>query len=186
MGWPSVQPWSAFKSSAQIVYLSKQKPHGRPSSSSSSSSSLVCESMESSSWRMNREKFVTKVIWPAIRGQSCPICFKDLEARRAAVLTVCAHAYCVECIRKWSDLRRKCPLCNADFNSWFCKISLSSRTFYKEKLPASNNRTRNVDVGIGFSSRRIHNRRWDFSMFPRLFGCLKSVGKIKREENLEN
>ncbi|XP_059435121.1 uncharacterized protein LOC132168067 isoform X2 [Corylus avellana] len=115
--------------------------------------------MESSSRLMNREKFVTKVIWPAIRGQSCPICLKDLEARRAAVLTVCAHAYCVECIRKWSDLRRKCPLCNADFDAWLCKISLSSRTFYKEKLPASNNRTRNVDVGVGFSSRRIHNRR---------------------------
>ncbi|GMY27670.1 E3 ubiquitin-protein ligase Topors isoform X1 [Fagus crenata] len=111
----------------------------------------------SSSSRTNSEKMVKKVIWPAIRGQSCPICLKDLEARRAAVLTACNHAYCVECIRKWSSLKRKCPLCNAHFDSWFCNISLSSRTFYKERLPASNNNIRNDDVEVGLS--RIGHRR---------------------------
>ncbi|KAG6726519.1 hypothetical protein I3842_02G084200 [Carya illinoinensis] len=107
---------------------------------------------------MKREKFVSEVIWPAIRGKSCPICLKDLEFRGVAVLTVCTHAYCVECIRKWSNLRRRCPLCNADFDSWFCKVNLSSRTFCKERLSALSNRTRNVDVEVELS-RRIDPRR---------------------------
>ena len=141
-------PISTFNSSAQIAHNIKP-PHKLFS---------LCESMESSSSsRTNSEKMVKKVIWPAIRGQSCPICLKDLEARRAAVLTACNHAYCVECIRKWSSLKRKCPLCNAHFDSWFCNISLSSRTFYKERLPASNNNIRNDDVEVGLS--RIGHRR---------------------------
>ncbi|XP_048427760.1 E3 ubiquitin-protein ligase Topors isoform X1 [Pyrus x bretschneideri] len=82
-----------------------------------------------------REKRLRTVILPAIRGQNCPICLVAVEARSAAVLSSCNHAYCVRCIRKWSNLRRKCPLCNADFDSWFSQISLSSRSFHKEHLP---------------------------------------------------
>lgn len=130
---------------------------------------------------MNREKFFREVVWPAIRGKSCPICLKELEARRAAVLTVCTHAYCVECIRKWSSLRRKCPLCNADFDSWFCKINLSSRAFYKEKLPSSSNRTTNVDVEGGFSGR-VERRRWAFWIYVGCFDCRESVGEKRRRK----
>ncbi|KAI5349568.1 PREDICTED: E3 ubiquitin-ligase [Prunus dulcis] len=83
----------------------------------------------------SREKLVGRVIWPAIRGQNCPICLGALEPRSAAVLTSCNHAYCVRCIRKWSGLRRKCPLCNDDFDSWFSHVSLSSRSFHREILP---------------------------------------------------
>nr|POE64305.1 e3 ubiquitin-protein ligase topors [Quercus suber] len=120
----------------------------------------------SSSSRTNREKMVKKVIWPAIRGRSCPICLKDLEAREAAVLTDCKHAYCVRCIRKWSGLKRNCPLCNAHFDSWFCDISLSSRTFYKKRLSALNNNiadnTRNNDVRVGFRRTGHRHRRSTF------------------------
>ncbi|KAI4345456.1 hypothetical protein L6164_012580 [Bauhinia variegata] len=109
--------------------------------------------------RMEQEKVVRKVIWPAIRGRSCPICFRNLEVhyRAAAVLTACRHAYCIECIRKWSKLRRKCPLCNAEFNSWFCKLSLSSREFQKEVLPFHDLRTNsNEEIGTEqIDSRRI-------------------------------
>ncbi|CAN6551409.1 unnamed protein product [Malus baccata var. baccata] len=86
----------------------------------------------------SREKRLRRVILPAIRGQNCPICLVAVEARSAAVLSSCNHAYCVRCIRKWSNLRRKCPLCNADFDSWFSQISLSSRSFHKELLPPLN------------------------------------------------
>ncbi|KAF7837856.1 E3 ubiquitin-protein ligase Topors [Senna tora] len=87
--------------------------------------------------RREEENLARKVIWPSIQGHSCPICFMDLEDRyrEAAILTVCMHAYCIGCIRKWSNLKRKCPLCNSTFNSWFCKLSLSSREFRKEVLP---------------------------------------------------
>lgn len=138
----------------------------------------------SSSCRPNREKMVKKVIWPAIRGRSCPICLKDMEAREAAVLTDCKHAYCVGCIRKWSGLKRNCPLCNAHFDSWFCDISLSSRTFYKERLPALNNNSctdsaRNDDVQVGFSRIGHRHRRWAISRFVYifLFDFRESVGK---------
>ncbi|XP_021290281.1 E3 ubiquitin-protein ligase Topors isoform X2 [Herrania umbratica] len=82
------------------------------------------------------EKFVRRVISPAVVGKRCPICLRNLNARGAAVLTGCSHAYCLGCIRKWSDLKRKCPLCNSTFDSWFYKIDLSSRKFLKQQLPA--------------------------------------------------
>uniref|UniRef100_A0A2P2M2K0 RING-type E3 ubiquitin transferase n=1 Tax=Rhizophora mucronata TaxID=61149 RepID=A0A2P2M2K0_RHIMU len=85
---------------------------------------------------LNRQKYLFRVIFPAIRGQSCPICLKALDDhRRAAVLAVCLHAYCIDCICKWSDVKRRCPLCNGWFHSWFTKINVSSRTFITEKLP---------------------------------------------------
>ncbi|KAK3189783.1 hypothetical protein Dsin_029344 [Dipteronia sinensis] len=86
--------------------------------------------------KRDREKFYSRVISPAISGQKCPICLETLSDRRAAVLVICTHAYCLECIRKWSDLKRKCPLCNAEFDSWFYKINISSRKFLRQQLPA--------------------------------------------------
>ncbi|KAK4370494.1 hypothetical protein RND71_009969 [Anisodus tanguticus] len=79
-----------------------------------------------------------KRIADACAGKSCPICLCRLHHRRAAVIIPCMHAYCIVCIRGWSDVKRKCPLCNADFDSWFSKISMSSRTFHREKLSARN------------------------------------------------
>ncbi|MED6182269.1 hypothetical protein PIB30_027110 [Stylosanthes scabra] len=89
------------------------------------------------SLRRKTEAVVKKVIWPAIEGHSCPICLSELESRfrEAAVLTRCHHAYCTDCIRRWSHVRRACPLCNSEFTSWFSILSLSSRTFRKHFLP---------------------------------------------------
>ncbi|KAA8548504.1 hypothetical protein F0562_000229 [Nyssa sinensis] len=56
------------------------------------------------------------------------------------------HAFCIYCIHKWSNFKRKCPLCNAEFDSWFFKISLSARTFHKEKLLALNE-GKKADIG---------------------------------------
>ncbi|XP_034684994.1 E3 ubiquitin-protein ligase Topors isoform X1 [Vitis riparia] len=123
----------------------------------SSSSSLL-----SSSSRMSRGKFVKKVMAPAIEGKSCPICLSHVVDRRAAVITVCLHAYCFRCIRRWSDLKRKCPLCNAHFDSLFYRISLSSQTFLKEKLrPLAEGGT--VNFGGENAARRVIRRYWDES-----------------------
>ncbi|KAH7513305.1 hypothetical protein FEM48_Zijuj12G0186000 [Ziziphus jujuba var. spinosa] len=89
----------------------------------------------SSRRRRSREKLVGKVNWPSVHGKTCPICLENLDLRSSAVLSDCKHAYCLGCIGKWSRLRRKCPLCNADFNSWFSHISLSSGSFHKQHLP---------------------------------------------------
>ncbi|KAE8677100.1 hypothetical protein F3Y22_tig00111543pilonHSYRG00088 [Hibiscus syriacus] len=64
------------------------------------------------------------------------ICLRTIDVRGTVVLMICSHAYCLDCIRKWSDLKRKCPLCNSTFNSWFYKIDLSSPRFLKHQLPA--------------------------------------------------
>ncbi|XP_059632693.1 uncharacterized protein LOC132275253 isoform X2 [Cornus florida] len=99
------------------------------------------------------QKFVSKRIAQAIRGKSCPICLRHIDDRKASVITVCMHAFCIDCIRKWSDLKRKCPLCNAEFDSWFFKINLSSRTFQKEQLPALNE-GKNVNLRYERNRRR--------------------------------
>lgn len=84
--------------------------------------------------KREREKFLSRVILPAISGQKCPICLERLSDDGAALLAVCRHAFCLNCIRKWSELKRKCPLCNAEFDSWFYKINLYSRSFLHHHL----------------------------------------------------
>ncbi|XP_022138780.1 E3 ubiquitin-protein ligase Topors [Momordica charantia] len=106
--------------------------------------------------KLNRENFVSKVISPAICGETCPICLRELQDCTTAVLTSCIHAYCVECIRKWSTLKRTCPLCNAQFESWFSKINFSSSSFRKEHLPTLNCVDK-LNTGVG--SSRIDSRR---------------------------
>ncbi|CAN0900680.1 E3 ubiquitin-protein ligase Topors [Linum grandiflorum] len=89
----------------------------------------------SSRTRRASEKYFSSVILPAIRDKTCSICLTDLhDHRRTAVISACLHAYCLPCIRRWSEVKRRCPLCNAEFNSWHCRISLSSRNFVTEKL----------------------------------------------------
>ena len=92
-----------------------------------SSSSLCRRSSDG-----NRERFLHKHLWPAIRAKSCPICLSRIH--EAALITVCLHAYCTNCIHKWSNLKRKCPLCNAKFASLFVGIDLNSRTFRTKHL----------------------------------------------------
>ncbi|KAL6971328.1 RING-type E3 ubiquitin transferase [Sarracenia purpurea var. burkii] len=99
-------------------------------------SSSSRRSLQAPTSTTSRRNFVSKRIEPAIRCKSCPICLSRIVDRKAAVIAACLHAFCVECIRKWSNLKRKCPLCNADFDSLFFKINLSSRTFLKQQLPA--------------------------------------------------
>ncbi|CAL5415763.1 unnamed protein product [Camellia sinensis] len=101
------------------------------------------------------QRFLSKRIEPAIRGKSCTICLNHIDHRRAAVITACLHAYCVDCIRRWSDLKRNCPLCNAVFDAWFSQINLSSRTFLKHKLPEISEDIRKLNVEALRSRRRV-------------------------------
>ncbi|KAL8121611.1 uncharacterized protein LOC141659168 [Apium graveolens] len=94
-----------------------------------------------------------KQIAPAITGKSCPICLNHIDHRRAAVITACMHAYCIDCIDRWSKLKRKCPLCNAQFDSWFFRFSFSSRSFCNRKLPPL------VDVVKGIDGGDFHSVR---------------------------
>ncbi|KAL4564891.1 hypothetical protein LXL04_028967 [Taraxacum kok-saghyz] len=119
-------------------------------SSSSSSSSRRRQSPYSN---LNQERFLRKHLRPAITGKSCPICLSLIE--EAAVITVCLHAYCADCIRKWSNLKRKCPLCNAQYGSLFVVIDLNSRTFHTKHLSAP--RETKFNNNIGHSNGRQRN-----------------------------
>ncbi|KAJ0035183.1 hypothetical protein Pint_24584 [Pistacia integerrima] len=100
-----------------------------------SSSSRRSDYNNTNNEKRHRQKFVSRILSPAIRGQNCPICLNTISDCRAAVLTDCTHAYCLHCISKWSNLKRNCPLCNAPFDSWFYKINLSTRNFLQQRLP---------------------------------------------------
>ncbi|KAL2534601.1 RING/U-box superfamily protein [Abeliophyllum distichum] len=108
---------------------------------------------------------ITKQIAKSVIGKSCPICLRYVEIRDAAVVIPCMHTYCILCICRWSNLKRKCPLCNADFDSWFYKINLSSRKFQKEKLLPSgegkrdNSATLDGDVLRRRRTQFFHQRR---------------------------
>ncbi|EPS67027.1 hypothetical protein M569_07753 [Genlisea aurea] len=61
----------------------------------------------------------------SLGGKRCPICLGGLETRSPSVILPCGHAYCVGCIRRWSDVKCNCPLCNYDFRSWWlCRSSV--------------------------------------------------------------
>ncbi|XP_017216125.1 LOW QUALITY PROTEIN: uncharacterized protein LOC108193812 [Daucus carota subsp. sativus] len=96
---------------------------------------------------IDRKKLVFKQIAPSIAGKSCPICLNHIDYRRAAVITACTHAYCIDCIDKWRKLKRKCPLCNAQFDSWFFRFSFSSRSFSIQKLPPLVAEEKRIDGG---------------------------------------
>lgn len=111
---------------------------------------------------MSRGRLVTRRLESAIQGESCPICLSHVAERRAAVLSSCFHAYCVGCIERWSTVKRKCPLCNADFDSWFFGIDLGSRSFRKWQLPKEReectrrlgNRPRHRPLAVQRDARR--------------------------------
>lgn len=121
---------------------------------------------------LNHERFLRKHLKPAITSKSCPICLNPIEY--AAVITVCFHAYCADCIRKWSNLKRKCPLCNAQFASLFVEIDLNSRTFRTKHLSALRDTKLNNSIG------NSNGRRRDF-MAQRRF-----IGASREELNVVN
>ncbi|MCL7025896.1 hypothetical protein MKW94_009367 [Papaver nudicaule] len=91
-----------------------------------------------------------KRIFNAIRDKSCPICLQNFDHHHqyheVAVLTLCMHAYCTRCIRKWSHLKRNCPLCKAEFDSWFFNFRVFTGNFDVFRLPKLDNKKR-TDFG---------------------------------------
>lgn len=113
----------------------------------------------------------------AVTRKSCPICLCRLHHGSAAVIIPCMHAYCILCIRRWSDVKRKCPLCNADFGSWFSKISFSSLTFREEKLsaPAETKKLHSGFLRSTLSNRLAHRRLVFLSLNSLINYCHPSV-----------
>ncbi|KAL8264100.1 hypothetical protein R6Q59_022230 [Mikania micrantha] len=134
------------------------------------SSSRSRQSVDS---HLNHKRFLLTHIAPAIRSQSCPICLSQIE--EPAVITVCLHAYCTDCIRKWSYRKRKCPLCNTQFASLFVRIDLNSMTFLTQHLSA-----------IKESGTKINGDFRDFYSSRRDFMAQRRAIRISRERNIGN
>ena len=45
---------------------------------------------------------------------SCPICFDDYEESSMVLSTECLHFFHEECLKKWADLNKTCPICRTD------------------------------------------------------------------------
>ncbi|KAI3864119.1 hypothetical protein MKW98_031711 [Papaver atlanticum] len=104
---------------------------------------------------------ITKRIFNAIRDKSCPICLQNFDNHnhhhhyhQVAVLTFCMHAYCIHCIHKWSHLKRNCPLCNAEFDSWFSNFRAFTGKFENFRLPNLDNK-KMIDSG-DYTRQRTH------------------------------
>ncbi|XP_071737305.1 uncharacterized protein [Rutidosis leptorrhynchoides] len=167
--------------------------------SSSSSSSSSRYSGRSLCAYVNHERFVRTKIEPAIeKGKSCTICINEIH--KPAVITVCLHAYCTNCIRKWSTEKRKCPLCNAQFDSLFVEIDLNSKTYRTLHLSAvrvSDTKLNNYNFGsrrnfaaqrraIGISrvERNAVNRRTRPLPRQRSFGKSSMLSPNARQERI--
>lgn len=48
------------------------------------------------------------------RKNICPICLNHCVA--PSKINNCTHIYCNRCIRKWSKMSSKCPLCRSCFD----------------------------------------------------------------------
>lgn len=47
-----------------------------------------------------------------IRGESCPICFEEMDnMEEMVVATSCRHVFCKSCIVRWATKSKTCPVC---------------------------------------------------------------------------
>ncbi|KAI7746332.1 hypothetical protein M8C21_030583 [Ambrosia artemisiifolia] len=123
----------------------------------------------------NHKRFLLNHLIPAIENQSCTICLNLIK--EAAVITVCLHAYCTDCILKWSNQKRKCPLCNAQFSSLFVGIDRSSMSFRTQRLlPVREAGTKVNDDNV----RGVYGRRRDFMARRRAIGISRELNVVVR------
>ena len=132
----------------------------------------------SSSSSYNHQDFIKNYLIPSItKNKTCSICLNN-KISNPSLIPICLHAYCTDCILKWSDFKRVCPLCKAKFSSLFVEIdveSLSYRTLHlsKDVKGSSSN------VGGGLRFRRMGlmaQRRQTFFFF---FFNLQSLDQMR-------
>jgi hypothetical protein len=49
------------------------------------------------------------------KGDCCPICMEEFASKKTIYeLKKCKHIYCKECIGKWFEENKNCPVCKSD------------------------------------------------------------------------
>jgi len=74
-----------------------------------------------------------------LETDSCVICMNSLQEK--TIIKSCNHAFCHECICKWSKNKRSCPLCNSSFTTL---IVVSSNR--EEEAPVPSVKVNDTDV----------------------------------------
>ena len=54
---------------------------------------------------------------PEATSFECAICYDETEGETPATIDGCQHKFCFQCIDKWSETKRECPLCRKPFTS---------------------------------------------------------------------
>ena len=49
--------------------------------------------------------------------EGCAICIDGVEMNKMMIKLDCSHFYCNECIRKWLEKNKNCPLCKKEFKN---------------------------------------------------------------------
>lgn len=64
--------------------------------------------------RVKQKAKIPKAHDPNINaGETCCICFETYSTSRNMAVTLCGHAFCLECILKHSKEKSNCPLCRS-------------------------------------------------------------------------
>ncbi|XP_076927875.1 uncharacterized protein LOC143591586 [Bidens hawaiensis] len=92
------------------------------------------------------------------------------------VITICLHAYCTDCICKWSDQKRTCPLCNTQFTSLFVQIDFNSMSFRTQHLLP----VRESGAKVNDNVRDFDRRRRDFVAQRRAIGISRELNVVNR------
>ena len=56
----------------------------------------------------------------------CPICLQ--RSKKSTKPSNCKHIFCNFCIKKWSEISNKCPICRQEFQN-LIKVDIHSKLF---------------------------------------------------------
>lgn len=77
----------------------------------------------------NIDKVIKNMDYYTIKkDDTCIICMENLlnmYDTKIPIITLCNHAFCRECITKWFNISKKCPICNSDQDELFKNIKIN-------------------------------------------------------------
>lgn len=81
----------------------------------------------------------------------CIICVEELKETKATI--DCGHAFCLECIQKWSTIENTCPYCKREFTKITEKlIGTSGKSRLNGKPLGLYKRRPKMQLGEGFGA----------------------------------
>jgi hypothetical protein len=108
----------------QVVYNSFFRPDLNSGQSAAPQGATAAEISA-----LPRQNFVSGLF--SAEDSHCNICLADYSEGAAVRILLCAHHFCAECIEKWLEKKRNCPLCLQEINT--------AKAVYETKKVQQNN-----------------------------------------------